>query len=491
MPFDCYTNHAYNEKETKLLNPEFHHFNNKLSTNLYDNEIQYCDQVLYEEPVNSYHENNIYNNSGNCHQWSRSVDAIDLLTSPKYHSLGSKKLQNDDILDLECLYYDQFDNNLGQQEIVSPKKEIFDYHNQQNESHCQHIYQSKYQNICSMNTNHTGYSDPNFQSVIEDAISLESSLNSSHMMSNIQTCEWFECYSVFKSQEELVQHIEKLHIDQRRNNDEFTCFWRDCPRMKRPFNARYKLLIHMRVHSGEKPNKCTFEGCTKAFSRLENLKIHMRSHTGERPYVCQYENCIKAFSNSSDRAKHQRTHIDTKPYACQVPNCGKRYTDPSSLRKHMKNHSEKCVKQKKSSQSSTNSEVDDMFKDYRSLASSLNSSFNNSITNSLSQSWGGMSSQLSSSLVTQNFNTSAPKMMRPLSMASSYNGKASGGVWHNNRQMHNSFTHTNSLANILANTSIQGLTNQHISKLLSPINNANNNHLNEFNDIKNNSNNMF
>ncbi|XP_028831609.1 zinc finger protein GLI1 isoform X2 [Denticeps clupeoides] len=153
-----------------------------------------------------------------------------------------------------------------------------------------------------------------------------------------QMCHWLDCCAAYGQKEELVRHIEKVHIDHRKGED-FTCFWTGCGRRYKPFNARYKLLIHMRVHSGEKPNKCMFEGCSKAFSRLENLKIHLRSHTGEKPYLCQHPGCLKAFSNSSDRAKHQRTHLDTKPYACQLPGCYKRYTDPSSLRKHIKCHS--------------------------------------------------------------------------------------------------------------------------------------------------------
>jgi hypothetical protein len=68
-------------------------------------------------------------------------------------------------------------------------------------------------------------------------------------------CLWTECHQTFKSQSALVTHIEKTHVCSAKS-EEYTCLWADCPRQYRSFNARYKLLIHMRVHSGHKPNKC-------------------------------------------------------------------------------------------------------------------------------------------------------------------------------------------------------------------------------------------
>ncbi|CAL8406780.1 unnamed protein product [Arctogadus glacialis] len=163
--------------------------------------------------------------------------------------------------------------------------------------------------------------------------------------SKLETLEtWVALKNNFKSSSPPGSTASRLQFAEHINNDhihgekkEFVCRWDRCSREQKPFKAQYMLVVHMRRHTGEKPHKCSFEGCAKAYSRLENLKTHLRSHTGEKPYVCEHEGCNKAFSNASDRAKHQnRTHSNEKPYVCKIAGCTKRYTDPSSLRKHVK-----------------------------------------------------------------------------------------------------------------------------------------------------------
>ncbi|CAK1548366.1 unnamed protein product [Leptosia nina] len=146
-------------------------------------------------------------------------------------------------------------------------------------------------------------------------------------------CEWRGCGARFDTVTRLSAHVARNHAHAHADGF-FYCCWKGCTRSERGFNARYKMIVHMRIHTNERPHTCN--QCQKSFSRAENLKIHLRSHSGEKPYVCPYEGCGKAYSNSSDRFKHTRTHKVDKPYCCKAFGCNKRYTDPSSLRKHVK-----------------------------------------------------------------------------------------------------------------------------------------------------------
>merc|ERR1712226_95579 len=136
------------------------------------------------------------------------------------------------------------------------------------------------------------------------------------------------CNKVFGSMHEIVTHITVEHVGGPEISNH-SCWRQDCPRDNRPFKAKYKLINHPRVHTGEKPFPCPFPGCGKLFARSENLKIHKRTHTGERPFVCEFAGCGRRFANSSDRKKHSHVHTSDKPYTCRV---GSQKTQKTSIK---------------------------------------------------------------------------------------------------------------------------------------------------------------
>ena len=61
--------------------------------------------------------------------------------------------------------------------------------------------------------------------------------------------------------------------------------------------------IH-RKHTGEKPYKCTWPGCSYAATQQQHMDTHHLKHTGEKPYKCTWVGCSYATTTQQNLDSH-------------------------------------------------------------------------------------------------------------------------------------------------------------------------------------------
>ncbi|PKC01918.1 hypothetical protein RhiirA5_364560 [Rhizophagus irregularis] len=180
-------------------------------------------------------------------------------------------------------------------------------------------------------------------------------------------CRWASCSMEKEGSDELIKHLCLDHLETREfrhgckwqdchlrfetfeeltghvsdlhigsGRSQYICYWEKCDRNGRPFTQRQKVMRHIQTHTGDKPYQCTI--CKKRFSEANIMTQHMRTHTGERPFKCTQPDCGREFSISGALTIHLRVHTGEKPFKCKFDGCVKRFAESSNLTKHMRVH---------------------------------------------------------------------------------------------------------------------------------------------------------
>ena len=157
-----------------------------------------------------------------------------------------------------------------------------------------------------------------------------------------------QCDKRYSTKRTLMAHIEKKHGGIMRYG---------CDICRKRFYAKGDWKRHCRIHTDERPFKCSHCGssfkqkshlnihirsvhqkevkyrcvlCSKGFYMKSDLTMHLRVHTGERPFQCKV--CRKAFKTKNQLREHEKTHSGKKPYKCSK--CQKPFTRCANMRRH-------------------------------------------------------------------------------------------------------------------------------------------------------------
>lgn len=110
------------------------------------------------------------------------------------------------------------------------------------------------------------------------------------------------------------------------------CTYPFCGKM---FNRQARLEAHVRSHTGERPFKCTWEGCDKAYSDKKYLNGHIHSaHLKTPKFVCQQ--CDKSFATGQRLERHGLVHLGEDRYRCRdYPPCNETFRKHKTLQRHI------------------------------------------------------------------------------------------------------------------------------------------------------------
>ncbi|KAL7321223.1 hypothetical protein PS15m_001016 [Mucor circinelloides] len=92
-------------------------------------------------------------------------------------------------------------------------------------------------------------------------------------------CHWNHCLKIFSNHTTLADHLSEDHIGWKKGD--YSCDWDNCSRQGAKCHNRFALMMHLRIHTGEKPFECKVPNCGQTFGRMDALTRHKKAEHGE------------------------------------------------------------------------------------------------------------------------------------------------------------------------------------------------------------------
>jgi hypothetical protein len=124
-------------------------------------------------------------------------------------------------------------------------------------------------------------------------------------------CLWSTCAAVFRSIDELIPHLSKLHVAGRSKGN--FCRWASCSMEKEGSDELIKHLCLDHLETQEFRHGCKWQGCHLRFETFEELTGHVSDlhiGSGRSQYICYWEKCDRNGRPFTQRQKVMR-HIQT------------------------------------------------------------------------------------------------------------------------------------------------------------------------------------